>query len=68
MMNKETYLGDGLYVSLDKLDQICLRAPRSEGDHYVYLDRGVFYDLIYYVMQLDTGTYKTIIKMVMDKC
>lgn len=35
---KETYLGDGLYASFDGW-QFCLRAPRENGDHVVYLDR-----------------------------
>lgn len=34
---KEEYLGDGLYVSFDGW-QYCLRAPRENGDHVVYLD------------------------------
>lgn len=34
---KEEYLGDGLYVSFDGW-QFCLRAPRENGDHVVYLD------------------------------
>lgn len=36
-MNKETYLGDGLYASFDGW-QFWLRAPRSEGDHEVALE------------------------------
>jgi hypothetical protein len=35
----ETYLGDGLYASFDGW-QICLRAPREDGDHKVYLEPG----------------------------
>lgn len=34
---KETYLGDGLYVSFDGW-QITLRAPREHGDHFVVLE------------------------------
>lgn len=34
---KEEYLGDGLYVSFDGW-QFCLRAPRENGDHVVYLE------------------------------
>ena len=34
---KEEYLGDGLYVSFDGW-QFCLRAPRENGDHIVYLE------------------------------
>lgn len=33
----ETYLGDGLYISFDGY-QYCLRAPRENGDHTVYID------------------------------
>ena len=36
-MPKEEYLGDGLYVSYDGW-QFCLRAPRENGDHVVYLE------------------------------
>jgi hypothetical protein len=38
MAEKETYLGDGLYVSFDGF-QFRLRAPRDHGDDLVYLDR-----------------------------
>jgi hypothetical protein len=34
---QETHIGDGLYASHDGY-QIKLRAPRSEGDHEVFLD------------------------------
>lgn len=34
---KEEYLGDGLYMSFDGW-QFCLRAPRENGDHVVYLE------------------------------
>lgn len=40
-MPKETYLGDGLYASFDGW-QICLRAPREDGDHVVYLDQQIW--------------------------
>lgn len=33
----ETYLGDGLYVEFDGFG-FTLRAPRAEGDHWVYLE------------------------------
>ena len=39
-MTKETYLGDGCYASYDGW-QVCLRVPRDEGNHYVYLDPSV---------------------------
>ncbi len=37
MSADETYLGDGVYASFDGW-QICLRAPRDNGDHVVYLE------------------------------
>ena len=37
MSEKEAYLGDGLYASFDGW-QFCLRAPRENGDHVVYLE------------------------------
>jgi hypothetical protein len=37
MSEREVYLGDGCYCSFDGW-QIRLRAPRSEGDHEVYLE------------------------------
>jgi hypothetical protein len=36
----ETYLGDGLYASFDGY-QFRLRAPREDGDHFVFLDPSV---------------------------
>jgi hypothetical protein len=39
--DNETYLGDGLYASFDGW-QFCLRAPRGQSDHVVYLDPIVF--------------------------
>lgn len=41
-MEREEYLGDGLYVSFDGY-QFCLRAPREFGDHTIYLEPGVLY-------------------------
>ncbi len=38
LTTNETYhLGDGLYASFDGY-QICLRAPREDGDHVVFLE------------------------------
>ena len=37
MSEREAYLGDGLYASFDGW-QFCLRAPRENGDHVVYLE------------------------------
>jgi len=36
----EIYLADGVYASFDGY-QFCLRAPREDGDHKVYLDAEV---------------------------
>jgi hypothetical protein len=47
-MNKETYLGDGLYASFDGY-QITLRAPRLGGDHWVALEPEVFMALLAFV-------------------
>jgi hypothetical protein len=38
---KEVYLGDGLYASFDGF-MITLRAPRSNGDHWVGLEPEVY--------------------------
>lgn len=36
---RETYLGDGVYVTVDQFrGSIRLRAPREGGDHLIYLD------------------------------
>lgn len=40
MTSKEEYLGDGLYASFDG-EQICLRAPRENGNDLVYMDAAV---------------------------
>lgn len=42
---EERYLGDGLYASFDGY-QITLRAPRSDGDHWVALELQVYSALI----------------------
>ena len=42
---RETYLGDGLYVSLDPMG-IKLRAPRIGGDHWVVLEPAVWEALL----------------------
>ena len=44
MSENETYLGDGLYASYDGW-QFCLRAPRENGDHVVYLEPHMLADL-----------------------
>lgn len=50
MLDGETYLGDGLYASFDGY-QIQLRAPRFEGDHFVYLEPDVYAALRRYADQ-----------------
>lgn len=47
----EHYLGDGLYASYDGL-AICLRAPRENGDHVVYLEPEVLQAFEQWVAQL----------------
>jgi hypothetical protein len=42
---KEIYLGDGLYASLDGF-MITLRAPRENGDHFVMLEPNIFAALV----------------------
>jgi len=44
----ETYLGDGLYASFDGF-MIVLRAPRTNGDHWVGLEPDVWHALVEYV-------------------
>jgi hypothetical protein len=39
-MNRETYIGDGVYCSWDGW-QVKLRAPRDGGDHVVFLEDGL---------------------------
>ena len=39
-VDRETYLGDGLYASLD-CGMVKLRAPRFGGDHEVYMEAHV---------------------------
>jgi hypothetical protein len=50
-MDKEVYLGDGCYASFDGW-QVCLRAPRSEGDHVIYLEPTVLQSFEEYVKSL----------------
>lgn len=49
-MEKETYLGDGLYVSFDGFAFV-LRAPRQNGDHWVALEPEVILNLLDYVKE-----------------
>lgn len=48
----ETYLGDGLYVSVDGWS-LTLRAPRLGGDHYVVLEPEVMVALLKYIATVD---------------
>ena len=43
----ERYLGDGLYASFDGF-MFKLRAPRSDGDHWVGLEPDVYKALLEY--------------------
>lgn len=45
-MEKEHYLGDGLYARIDGPFDIMLRAPRENGDHYVVLDYEMLQELV----------------------
>lgn len=49
---EETYLGDGLYASCDGW-MVILRAPRSEGDHWVALEPEVLEAFKRYVASLE---------------
>jgi hypothetical protein len=57
MSERETYLGDGLYASFDGY-QFRLRAPRSEGDHLVYLEPEVYFSFKQYVEEIFAGLNK----------
>jgi len=46
----EHYLGDGLYVSFDGW-QVVLRAPRSDGDHWVALEPTVLDAFVNYLRE-----------------
>lgn len=54
-MSNETYLGDGLYASYDGW-QFCLRAPRPDGDHCVYLEPSVLASFQRYVKATELPT------------
>lgn len=51
-INKETYLGDGLYASFDGY-HVILRAPKLDGDHRVALEPPVLKAFERYVVQLE---------------
>ena len=46
--DNEQYLGDGLYASFDGW-QVCLRAPREDGDHVVYLEPSTLFAFESYI-------------------
>ena len=50
----EEYLGDGLYASFDGF-MIWLRAPRTEGDHYVALEPQTLREFVKYVEKVGYG-------------
>jgi len=50
-VNKEEYLGDGLYASFDGY-QFKLCAPREHGDHEVYLEPAVAESFMRFVERL----------------
>ena len=47
----EDYLGDGLYVKFDGFG-FELRAPRADGDHWVYLEPQVYDCFIRFVERM----------------
>jgi hypothetical protein len=55
MSEREEFLGDGLYVSYDGW-HFCLRAPRDDGDHLVYLDEPLLNRFIDYVKRIKLET------------
>lgn len=48
MTVNEEYIGDGVYASFDGYG-ILLRAPRSEGDHYIEIEPATFVQLLAYM-------------------
>jgi hypothetical protein len=54
MSERETYLYDGVYASFDGW-QICLRAPRENGDHVIYLDQSTLAAFLEFVDALKTS-------------
>jgi hypothetical protein len=50
--NKESYLGDGVYISFDGW-QIILRAPRETADHYIALEPQVYAALRQWINQYE---------------
>ncbi len=52
----ESYIGDGLYATFDGW-QIILRAPRSDGDHWVALEPELFTNLVRFAERIN-GKYQ----------
>jgi hypothetical protein len=48
---RETYLGDGLYVSFNGFGFI-LRAPREGGDHWIVLEPSIVHAFAEYVERI----------------
>jgi len=46
--NGETYVGDGLYASFDGW-QVRLRAPRTDGDHWIGMEPEVYRALLRWI-------------------
>lgn len=44
-MERETYIGDGLYASFDG-GMLKLRAPRDQGDHEIYMEPEVLREFL----------------------
>lgn len=51
IIDKESYLGDGVYVRFDGY-QIWLRTPRENGDHEIALEPGVYLSLTNFMNRL----------------
>ena len=62
MKAEDTYLGDGVYASIDALGQIKLRAPREFGDHVVYLNQDNLNELVKYIHQVTNILIQDLIK------
>ena len=56
--DNRSYLGDGLYATFDGW-QIVLRAPRSDGDHWVALEPETFTTLVRFAERIN-GKYGVI--------
>ena len=61
---EEEYLGDGLVASIEG-EAIKLRAPRSEGDHVIYLEPEILYNFVVYLSQYKQ--LKAIVKVALEK-